>query len=99
MITREGDRLIFFAEGRIDTNTAPRFSNELEAALDGVMDLTIDCSRLEYISSSGLRVLMKAIHAMERRRGDIRITEVNENIYEILEVTGFIGACDVERKT
>ena len=58
----------------------------------------MDLDRLEYISSSGLRVLMMAIKEMGRRHGVIRITNVSENVYDILESTGFTSACDVEPK-
>lgn len=97
-MNRDGDKLTVFAEGRIDTNRAPAFAGEVEGALEGVMDLTMDLDRLEYISSSGLRVLMMAIKEMGRRHGVIRITNVSENVYDILESTGFTSACDVEPK-
>ncbi|MBE7008747.1 MAG: STAS domain-containing protein [Ruminococcaceae bacterium] len=95
---RDGDKLTVFAQGRIDTNSAPEFASQVEGALDGVMDLTFDFSELEYISSSGLRVLMIAIKEMRRRRGEVRITNASEGVYDILESTGFTGACDVEMK-
>ncbi len=95
---RDGDKLTVFAQGRIDTNNAPKFASEPENALDGVMDLTLDFSELKYISSSGLRVLLQAIKAMRRRRGEVRITNVSESVCDVLETTGFAAACDVERK-
>ncbi|MBQ9459561.1 MAG: STAS domain-containing protein [Oscillospiraceae bacterium] len=95
---RDGNKLTAFAAGRIDTNSAPEFASELESVLDGVMDLTLDFSELEYISSSGLRVLMIAIKEMQKRRGDIRIVNASESIFDILETTGFAGVCDVEMK-
>ncbi len=97
-MNRDGDKLTVFAEGRINTNSAPAFASEVEGGLEGVMDLTLDLDRLEYISSSGLRVLMMAIKEMGRRHGAVRITNVSENVYDILENTGFTGACDVEQK-
>ena len=95
---RDGDRLTVFTEGRIDTNSAPQFASELESALDGVADLTLDCSLLEYVSSSGLRVVMQAIKTMGKRHGAIRIVNVSEYLYDILETPGFTGVCDVEMK-
>ncbi len=96
---REGDKLTIFAEGRIDTIRAPQFADGIEQVLDdGVKDVTLDFSRVAYISSTGLRVLMQAVREMRKRRGEIRITNVNEDVYAVLETTGFIGACDVELK-
>ena len=95
MIQRDGTSLTIFAEGRIDTNAAPHFAAEMEKALPGVTDLTVDCAKLEYISSSGLRALMLAVKTMAAQ-GDMRIINMNEDIYDILEATGFTGVCDVE---
>lgn len=97
MIQREGDRATVFAEGKIDTFKAAQFAEEIKTALPGTRELVLDCSGLIYISSSGLRAVMSAVKTMNRQ-GSMRIVNVNEEIYDILEVTGFIGVCDVEMK-
>lgn len=94
-IQRNGGKATVRADKRIDANNASRFAAELEAALPGVEDLTLDFSELEYISSSGLRAVMIAAKVMARQ-GEIRIVNVRENVYDILEATGFTGICDVE---
>ena len=96
MIQREGGKVTLLTQDRIDTNRAPQFAKEMEEALQGAQQLVIDCSNLEYISSSGLRVVMLAAKTMDGRKG-LSIVNVNEAIYEILETTGFTGVCDVER--
>lgn len=95
---RDGEKLIIFAQGRIDTNRAPQIGDEVQQALDGVRELIFDFSQLEYISSSGLRVLMLAIKTVREQQGEASIVNVNEDIYEILEITGFIGVCDVSQE-
>lgn len=95
MIKREGGKVTLFAEGRIDTVHAPEFSAEMEEAVSGAQELVLDCSKLTYISSSGLRAVMLAVKAMGRQ-GEMRIVHVNEDIYDILEATGFTGVCEVE---
>ena len=95
MIQRDGDQVTVFAEGRIDTIHAPQFAEEIKQSLRGTHHLLIDCSRLSYISSSGLRAVMVAVRAMDRQ-GSICIINVNREIYDILETTGFTGMCDVE---
>ena len=45
-------------EGRLDTVTAPELEGELAGSLDGVNEQVLDFSKLEYISSAGLRVLL-----------------------------------------
>ena len=75
-------------EGRLDTITAPELETELKASLDGVSKLTLDFSKLEYISSAGLRVLLSTQKRMNTQ-GSMTVTNVNATIMEIFEVTGF----------
>lgn len=93
-IEKEGGTVTVYAEGRIDTNGAPAFASAMEEALKDATDLTIDCSGLEYISSSGLRVIMLAVKTMNRQ-GEMKIVHVSETVYEIMETTGFTGICDI----
>lgn len=95
-IQRNGGKVTLFADGRIDTYNAPQFAAEMEKALDGAATLTLDFSALQYISSSGLRAVMLAAKAMAKQ-GEMRIVGVSEQVYDILETTGFTGICDVKR--
>ena len=89
-ITKElnGKDLTVAVEGRLDTITAPELETELKASLDGVEKLTLDFSKLEYISSAGLRVLLSTQKRMNTQ-GSMTVTNVNATIMEIFEVTGF----------
>lgn len=84
----ENNALTIALEGRLDTTTAPELETELKAALPGIVSLTIDMSKLEYISSAGLRVLLSAQKIMNKQ-GEMKIIGVNDVIMEIFEVTGF----------
>ena len=64
-------------EGRLDTVTAPELEGELAGSLDGVNELVLDFSKLEYISSAGLRVLLSAQKTM-RTRGGMKVTNVKD---------------------
>ena len=81
--------------GRLDTTTAP----ELEATIDGcaaaIKELVLDCSGLEYISSAGLRVILKTQKLMNAR-GSMKLTGVNETIMEIFDITGFADILTIE---
>ena len=81
--------------GRLDTTTAP----ELEATIDGcaaaIKELVLDCSGLEYISSAGLRVILKAQKLMNTQ-GSMKLTGVNESIMEIFDITGFADILTIE---
>lgn len=95
-VQKDGGKVTLFADDRIDAYTAPQFAAELEKALDGATDLTLDFTALKYISSSGLRVVMLAAKQMARQ-GEMRIVGIDEGVYEVLENTGFLGILDVER--
>ena len=81
--------------GRLDTTTAP----ELEAAIDGcaagIKALVLDCSELEYVSSAGLRVILKAQKLMNAQ-GNMKLTHVNETIMEVFDITGFADILTIE---
>ncbi|MBR3128952.1 MAG: STAS domain-containing protein [Clostridia bacterium] len=82
-------------EGRLDTITAPELEAVLKNALDGVEELTFDLEKLEYISSSGLRVLLSAQKTMNRQ-GSMKVVHANEIVMEIFEITGFTDILTVE---
>ena len=86
--TSNGTELTVALEGRLDTTTAPQLEAEMKTALPNVKELTFDFSKLDYISSAGLRVLLSTQKVMNKQ-GSMRITNVNESIMEIFEVTGF----------
>ena len=81
--------------GRLDTTTAP----ELEATIDGcvaeIKELVLDCSELEYVSSAGLRVILKAQKLMNAQ-GTMKLTHVNETIMEVFDITGFADILTIE---
>ena len=83
-----GSTLEVALEGRLDTMTAPQLEEEL-ADLDKADSLVLECSNLEYISSAGLRVLLSAYRTMNMK-GGMKLTNINEIVREVLEVTGFI---------
>ena len=93
--TAEQTKLCLAPVGRLDTTTAPEFEKELEASLNGVKELVIDLKKLSYISSAGLRVLLKAQKQMNAR-GRMKVTGVNEVIMEIFEITGFADILTIE---
>ena len=96
-ITKEqnGTALKIALEGRLDTMTAPELEAELNQSLGGADSLTLDFSKLDYISSAGLRVLLSAYKAMIAK-GGMTITNVNEVVQEVFEVTGFADILTIE---
>ena len=90
---KNGDTLIVRLSGRLDTTTAP----ELEQFLDGCGEsaLTLDFSDLSYISSAGLRVLLKT-HKRLIRGGSMKLVGVCAEIQEIFDMTGFSDILTIE---
>lgn len=93
--TIEGAKLTLALEGRLDTTTAPQLEAEVKGALTGVTELALDFSRLEYLSSAGLRVILAAQKIMNKQ-GRMVIRHVNETILEVFEVTGFSDILTIE---
>ena len=91
-----GTALEIALEGRLDTMTAPELEAELNQSLTGTESLTLDFSKLDYISSAGLRVLLSAHKAMSAK-GGMKVTNVNEIVQEVFEVTGFADILDIEK--
>jgi anti-anti-sigma factor len=76
-------------QGRIDSSTA----NELGAALshtieDGYHQLVLDIGGVDYMSSAGLREMVAALKKVRNRGGDMRVAQVNERVFEVLEMSG-----------
>ncbi len=90
-----GENTTIAISGRLDTTTAPRFEEELEGVLADCKDLTLNMSNLEYVSSAGLRVILKAQKIMNTK-GAMKLTGVNESIIEIFDITGFIDILTIE---
>ena len=93
--TKNGSALTIAPEGYLDTATAPELKAVLDTALAGVTELTFDFEKLEYISSSGLRLLLFAQKAMDRQ-GSMKVIHANETVMEIFEVTGFADVLTIE---
>ena len=90
-----GTALEIALAGRLDTMTAPELEAELNKDLGGADSLTLDFGKLDYISSAGLRVLLSAHKAMIAK-GGMTITNVNEVVQEVFEVTGFADILTIE---
>ena len=81
--------------GRLDTQTTPELEKEIDTVLTGLKELVFDMSDLEYVSSAGLRVILKAQKAMNAQ-GTMKLTGVNESIMEVFDITGFLDILTIE---
>ena len=92
---QEGSKLTIALDGRLDTSTAPQLEAELKGALGGIEKLVFDLSKLAYVSSAGLRVLLSAQKVMNKQ-GEMTVRGVNDDLMEIFEVTGFVDILNIE---
>jgi len=92
---REGTTLTVHPEGAIDTITSSQLEEALEDQLDGVEKLLFDFSDVEYISSAGLRVLLK-LHKEMEKKGGMKIMDLTEEVRDTLEIVGLLDFLSVE---
>ena len=98
-IVKEGGKTIIKTGERIDTMNAGEFEKEIQPVLvDGGLNLELDCSDLVYMASSGLRVIQKTMRTVMQQKGQFKITNVNAEIYKVLQMTGFTKFMTVEKK-
>ena len=91
----DGSALTVYIGGRIDAVTALELDKDLQATLANVTDLTVDLKDVEYVSSAGLRILLKTQKRMDRQ-GSMKIRNVRENVREVLDMTGFSDFLTIE---
>ena len=97
-IIKEGGKTIIKTGERIDTLNAAQFETEIQPALEKGVDLEIDCTELNYMASSGLRILQATMRNVVRSLGgQMKLTHVNDDIFDILKMTGFTRHITVER--
>jgi anti-sigma B factor antagonist len=87
-------RLVISISGKLDTVTSPLLEEELKD-LSNVKELIFDCNDLIYISSSGLRLILKTYKIMNNQ-GSMKLINVCSLVKEILDITGFSDVIDIE---
>ncbi len=92
---RTGSTLKIALQGRLNTAAAYKLDNEVRPILDSVTILIWDLGELEYISATGLRLLLAAQKVMNTQ-GKMVVINANELITEIFEVTGFTSILTLE---
>ena len=87
---QQGAIKIFKLSGRLDSNTSQGFEKKIfQAITDGSKNMVIDFKELDYISSAGLRVILKATKAIKREEGGIMLCAMQDYVKEVFEIAGF----------
>lgn len=92
---QNGPVLKISLSGRLDAVTAPDLDKVVQNELAGVTELTLDFTELVYVASAGLRVLLLAQKRM-KKQGFMKLTHVNKDVKDVLEMTGFIDFLTIE---
>ena len=90
-----GESAKIIVVGRLDTQTAPELEKEIDGVIANLKELVFDMTGLEYVSSAGLRVILKAQKIMNTK-GSMKLVGVNDSIMEVFDITGFLDILTIE---
>lgn len=94
-VLQNNEKTILKIEGRLDTMTAPKLEQAINALPADTVDLVLDMEKLDYISSAGLRIVLAAQKKMSSV-GSLKLISVNETVMEVFEITGFADILTIE---
>ena len=90
--------VIITLKGRLDTMTAPQLDGEAKSIdFDEVETVTLNLKDIEYISSSGLRVILALYKNLKSKGGNLKIVNVSNTIMELFSMTGMSDYLDIEQ--
>lgn len=90
-------KLVATLIGELDTAAAPETEKALQPLLDSKgKDIVIDCTELEYIASSGLRLLLGILKQAQEVGSRVVLKNVNDVVKDVLDLTGFVALFEIE---
>lgn len=92
-----GDQITYTLEGQLNTSTAPKLETEISEIGDNVNEVIFDVKNLKYISSAGLRILLKVAKQLKPKKGKVVVKKPNFTVLNILESTGLVDLVEVEQ--
>jgi anti-anti-sigma factor len=95
-VTKDGNTGVIEVIGRLDTITAPELQTPLFESVKNNKKTVLDCAKLEYVSSAGLRVLLMAEKTAKAGKSALIIRNISAEIREIFDMTGFSGILTIE---
>ena len=86
----EGDITIFLPDGHVDSLAADEMDQTFQAAVaGGSHKIVVDMSKVQYITSSGLRALSAVLVRCRKEGGDMKIAALNERVTRVFKMVGF----------
>lgn len=94
---RQNQRVsILDISGELDAHTASQLENSLKSLIDDEnYHIIVNCSDLDYIASAGLGVFMAYIEDVRALGGDIKLTNMNDRVYNVFDLLGFPTLYDI----
>lgn len=87
---RQGDIVVLTVEGRLDSTSSDQFERQLLTMVgQGNSRLVLDFGGLDYISSAGLRVLLKAAKELKKQEGQLCLCSLRDYVREVFDMSGF----------
>ena len=94
-ILQQDGNIVAVLEGRLDTAAAASTEKELQPLYDcDGKDIVFDCSKLEFISSSGLRLFLGVLKAAKPKGSKVSITGMSNELKDVFTITGFTSLFD-----
>ncbi len=85
--------------GELDAHTAPQLEDHLKKLIDeNQYHIVVNCDDLDYIASAGLGVFMAYIEDIRSLGGDIKLTNMNDKVYNVFDLLGFPALYDILEK-
>ena len=92
----QGVQIVAF-EGNLDTNTSPEAEKKINELIDaGNQKLLVNFEQLNFIASSGLRVLLATVKKLNTSGGALRICSLNATVQEVFDISGFVTILSVK---
>jgi len=96
---KKENHVVVGIHGRLDTTNYGQLEKKLMGLIDAGSDrILVDCARMDYVSSSGLRVFLMALKRISQTKGKFILCSLQENIREIFEISGFSSIFEIYRE-
>lgn len=96
-IQENGNQLIAYFEGRLDTAAAVAVAEDVKPLLEASgKEIILDCAKLDYISSSGLRIFLSIRKEAAAHNGKVIVRSINNDIRQVFMMTGFISLFEIQ---
>lgn len=96
-IKQEGNQYIAYFEGRLDTAAAVTTAEDVKPLYDVTnSEIVLDCSKLDYISSSGLRIFLSIRKEAAMKNNKVIVRHISDDIRQVFVMTGFVSLFEIQ---